>query len=63
MEFKINFYLVMCQVCFNNRELLIICETHFGIRHKCPENFVLIGKSKPHYVKKLRGGVAIYKKN
>ena len=43
-------------------DILIISETHFNIRTKCPDNFVLIEKSPPTDSKRPRGGVAIYKK-
>ena len=42
-------------------DILIINETHFNIRSKCPEKFYLIGKSKPIQANKARGGVAIYR--
>ena len=43
-------------------DILIISETHFNIRIKCPENFVSVEKSPPTESKRPRGGVAIYKK-
>ena len=42
-------------------DLVIINETHFGVRSKCPENFTLIGRSKKVISKLPRGGVAIYR--
>ena len=47
---------------FIDKEILIIVETHFGIRTKCPRNFVLIARSKIRESKKARGGVALYKR-
>ena len=44
---------------FNKHDLLVVMETHFRKRHKCPEYFELIGRSPCH---ESRGGVAIYKK-
>ena len=35
-------------------------ETHFKVRHKCPEEFELVGKSVPLCEKTGRGGVAVY---
>lgn len=43
-------------------DIIVICETHFNIRSKCPDNFILIAKSPPTESKRPRGGVAIYKK-
>ena len=47
---------------FTNKDLLIISETHFGVRHKVPDKFVMVARSKPLAFKNLRGGVIIYKK-
>ena len=41
-------------------DILIIQETHFNIRTKCPENFYLVDRSKALPSKRPRGGVAIY---
>ena len=41
--------------------ILIIVETHFNIRQKCPENFYLVGRSKMIPSEKPRGGIALYK--
>ena len=41
-------------------DILIIQETHFNIRIKCPEKFYLVGRSDALPAKKPRGGVAIY---
>ena len=42
-------------------DILVISETHFNIRIKCPEKFYLIGKSKPKQKEKARGGIAMYR--
>ena len=42
-------------------EILVIVETHFNVRSKCPDNFILVGRSKPIAAKSPRGGVAVYK--
>ena len=47
---------------FDTFDIVIIGETHFNIRIKCPEKFYLVGKSKPLFSKKPRGGIAVYKK-
>ena len=44
-------------------DVVCICETHFGVRSKCPENFTLIARSKKIESKAPRGGVAIFKNN
>ena len=43
-------------------DVIIIVETHFGTRLKCPENFVCIGRSDPIPSKRPRGGVAVFKR-
>ena len=48
---------------FKNFDLLCVSETHFGVRSKCPDGFTLIGRSKATASKKLRGGVALFRKN
>ena len=49
---------------FQGNDILAISETHFNIRSKCPNDFFLIGRSKPLKSQKPRGGVAMYvKKN
>ena len=45
-----------------DNDVLVICETHFNVRSKCPDNFFLVEKSPPTESKRPRGGVAIYKK-
>ena len=42
---------------FKNEDIVIICETHFGIRTKCPEGFILIGRSNVIKSKKKHGVV------
>ena len=44
-------------------DIVCICETHFGVRSKCPQNFSLIARSKKIESKAPRGGVAIFKNN
>ena len=44
-----------------NFDLVIINETHFGTRSRCPKDFILIGRSQPSVSKVPRGGVAIFK--
>ena len=46
---------------FEKFTLLIINETHFGVRSKCPAGLLLIGRSRKIQSKSPRGGVAIYK--
>ena len=48
---------------FEQCEILVVVETHFNVRSKCPDNFSLIGRSKPVASKSPRGGVALYKCN
>ena len=43
-------------------DVLIITETHFGVRHKVPDKFEFVARSKPLPSKNLRGGVIVYKK-
>ena len=45
----------------NQNDIVILSETHFNIRTKCPEGFYLVGRSKSTESKKSRGGVAVYK--
>ena len=49
------------QKLFKSHDLIVIMETHFVKRHKCPENFILIGKSE-NLNNARRGGVAAYMK-
>ena len=46
---------------FKRFDIIIIAETHFKIRVRCPVKFHLIGKSKCVESRKARGGVAVYK--
>ena len=48
---------------FNNKDIIIISETHFNIRSKCPNGFFLVGRSQNIKSTKPRGGVAVYKNN
>ena len=48
---------------FVGKEILVITESHFAIRTKCPDNFILIARSVPRESKAPRGGVAIYKRS
>ena len=43
-------------------DIIILTETHFKIRHKSPQKYFLVAKSKTEYKNKGRGGVAIYAK-
>ena len=43
-------------------DILIVSETHFNKRTKCPDNFVLLEYSPHIESKRPRGGVAVYKK-
>ena len=45
----------------NSYDLLVISETHFSERIKCPLNFSFIGRSSKILSKKPRGGVALFK--
>ena len=47
---------------FHVYDILIIMETHFMKRHKCPENFKLVSRSTPLSFSYGRGGVAVYTK-
>ena len=39
----------------DEKEVIIIIETHFGIRSKCPQNFSLVARSQPRESKKITG--------
>ena len=41
-------------------DIVIISETHFNIRTRCPDGFFMVARSKASGDKKPRGGVAIY---
>ena len=45
----------------SHNDIVIISETHFNIRTKCPEGFYLAGRSKASESDKARGGVAVFK--
>ena len=47
---------------FSECDVIVIMETHFNVRHKCPEGFELVEKSVPMCTKTGRGGVAVYAK-
>ena len=47
---------------FQASDILIINETHFNKRTKCPSNYILVESSPPKESKRPRGGVAIYKR-
>ena len=41
-------------------DILVINETHFNVRCKVPHDFEIIGKSQPNFIKRPRGGVAVF---
>ncbi len=43
-------------------DILIINETKFNTRAKCPEGFIIIGRSQPSGNKTPRGGVIVYRR-
>ena len=45
----------------DDADILIVQETHFNIRVRCPTGFLFIARSAPIESKVPRGGVAIYK--
>ena len=45
----------------DDKDILVVTESHFGVRHKTPNNFIFIGRSKHIPTKKARGGVVVYK--
>ena len=47
---------------FDDIEIIVLIETHFGVRSKCPPNYVLIARSKPRESKIPRGGTALFKR-
>ena len=47
---------------FNSCDILLLNETHFNIRAKCPDGFVVTARSIPSGTKAYRGGVAVYTK-
>ena len=46
---------------FKNKDIVIIGETHLGVRSKCPDGFILTCRSKVLKSKRPRGGVAVYR--
>ena len=44
-------------------DILVVMETHFNVRHKCPDEFSFVGRSAKFGGDTGRGGVAIYAKN
>ena len=47
---------------FQKYDLIVMMETHFNKRHKCPIKFILMGRS-PTPNKTHREGVTVYTKN
>ena len=45
---------------FKNFDIIVINETHFGDRARCPEGFTFISRSKKTPLKDPRGGVAVF---
>ena len=43
-------------------DVIIIVETHFRTRLKCPEDFICIGRSDHVLSKRPRGGVVVFKR-
>ena len=50
----------MCNV-LSKFDVIIIQETHFGVRVRCPKDFLFISRSQRVKSKVPRGGVAVYK--
>ena len=50
------------QTLFSSYDVLVIMETHFKVRHKCPDDFCLVDRSADRSAKTGRGGVAVYAK-
>ena len=46
---------------FKQYDIIVISETHFSERIKCPANFIHVAHSSKIVSKKPRGGVAVYK--
>ena len=51
------------QSMFAAHDILVVMETHFNVRHKCPDYFSLVGRSAKFGGNTGRGGVAIYVKD
>ena len=60
MVYRINFSHDIYKL-FDGKEIVIVVETHFGIRRKCPVNYILVARLKPRDSKKPCGGVASFK--
>ena len=43
-------------------DIVVVIETHFGVRTRCPENFEIVCRSIEIESKKPRGGVAVYRR-
>ena len=50
----------VCNV-FSKVDVIIIQETHFGVRVRCPKDFLFISRPQRVKLKVPRGGVAVYK--
>ena len=50
------------QLIFADYDILVIMETHFKVRHKCPLDFYLAGRSVNMCTTTGRRGVAVYVK-
>ena len=46
---------------FRDKDIVVITESHFNVRVKCPDGFIFCGRSKPIESKQARGGVAVYR--
>ena len=51
----------VCNVFRKSDVIIIIPETHFGVRVRCPKDFLFISRSQRVKSKVPRGGVAVYK--
>ena len=56
---KENIITETVQNIFKDFNIVIIGESHLNIRHKCPEDFILIGRSKPIKSAGPRGVIAV----
>ena len=59
---KNKFMSAITKEVIQDSDVLIINETHFNKRTKCPDNYILVENSPPTESKRPRGGVAIYKR-
>ena len=46
----------------DNYDIVVVVETHFNVRIKCPPNYYFVGKSKYENTPKPQGGMAVYQK-